>query len=122
MQSSALCRSRRELSSAYFLAKFKTFASIQPRTSPVKFARSSRYDRGQRTRVPAGGAGAGDGLRDETAGRGGAGGLRGGKAVMARAARSVERGKREEGHPSSMASNLSSSSGIRNYCELLNGH
>ena len=39
VQRSASCRSRRELSNAYFHAKF---ASIQPRTSPVKFARSSR--------------------------------------------------------------------------------
>ena len=34
---SALCRSRRELSHEYLLAKF---ASIQPRMSPLKFARS----------------------------------------------------------------------------------
>ena len=38
MQRSALCRSRRELSNAYFVANL---ASIQPRTSPVKFARPS---------------------------------------------------------------------------------
>ena len=38
MQRSALCRSRRELSNAYFLANL---ASIQPRTSPVKFVRSA---------------------------------------------------------------------------------
>ena len=35
VQRSALCRSRRELSNAYFL---QNLASIQPRTSPLKFA------------------------------------------------------------------------------------
>ena len=37
MQRSALCRSRRELSKHIFL---QNMASIQPRTSPLKFARS----------------------------------------------------------------------------------
>ena len=39
MQRSALCRSRRELSIC-----LENLASIQPRTSPVKFARSPRTD------------------------------------------------------------------------------
>ena len=42
MQRSALCRSRRELSNAYLLAKL---ASIQPRTSPLKFAASESEPR-----------------------------------------------------------------------------
>ena len=41
MQRSALCRSWRELSNEYLLANL---ASIQPRTSLVKFARSPRTD------------------------------------------------------------------------------
>ena len=41
VQRSALCRSRRELSNASFLAEF---GSIQLRTSPVKFACSPRTD------------------------------------------------------------------------------
>ena len=39
VQKSALCRSRRELSNDYLLANL---ASIQPRTSPVKFAASRK--------------------------------------------------------------------------------
>ena len=40
MQKSALCRSRREVSNAYFLAKigFDTAENEPPRTSPLKFA------------------------------------------------------------------------------------
>ena len=41
MQRSALCRSRRELSNVYYL---QNLASIQPLTSPFKFARSPRTD------------------------------------------------------------------------------
>ena len=46
MQRSALCRSRRELSNEYLLAKigFDTAETSQPRTSLVKFARSPRTD------------------------------------------------------------------------------
>ena len=49
-----MCRSRRELSNAYFIAKF---GSIQPRTSPVKFARPSTLQAGgdaQPVEVPGG--------------------------------------------------------------------
>ena len=43
VQRSAFCRSRRELSNAYLFLQI--LASIQPRTSPVKFARSPCTDR-----------------------------------------------------------------------------
>ena len=42
VQRSALCRSRRELSNEYLLANL---ASIQPRTSPVKFAKAPSNSR-----------------------------------------------------------------------------
>ena len=44
VQRSALCRSRRELSNEYFTIYLQNVASIQPRTSPEKFARSPRTD------------------------------------------------------------------------------
>ena len=47
VQRSALCRSRRELSNEYLLAKL---VSIQPRTSPVKSARSLAVQQAQRAK------------------------------------------------------------------------